>query len=181
MDSLEINKIVAGLLVVVLIIIGITNFAEILYHVEQPKVAHYVIDVVDDTDMAEATDEPVAAPVEEPILTLLASANFDKGAKVFKKCSSCHVAIKDGANKIGPGLWEVVNKDKGVVDGFSYSSALVNHGGKWSYEELNGFLKNPKKYIEGTKMSFAGLKKATDRANVILYLRSLSDNPAPLE
>ena len=71
--------------------------------------------------MAEATDEPVAAPVEEPILTLFASANFDKGAKVFKKCSSCHVAIKDGANKIGPGLWEVVNKDKGVVDGFSYS------------------------------------------------------------
>ena len=81
MDSLEINKIVAGLLVVVLIIIGITNFAEILYHVEQPKVAHYVIEGVDDTDMAEATDEPVAAPVEVPILTLLASANFDKVQK----------------------------------------------------------------------------------------------------
>jgi len=147
MDSLEINKIVAGLLVVVLIIIGITNFAEILYHVEQPKVAHYVIEGVDDTDMAEATDEPVAAPVEDPFLL----------------------------------YWHQLILIRGVVDGFSYSSALVNHGGKWSYEELNGFLKNPKKYIEGTKMSFAGLKKATDRANVILYLRSLSDNPAPLE
>ena len=181
MDSLEINKIVAGLLVVILIIIGITNFAEILYHVEQPKVAHYVIEGVDDTNMASATEEVVAAPIEEPILTLLASANIDKGEKIFKKCSSCHVAVKGGANKIGPGLWEVVNKDKGIVDGFSYSAALTGYGGKWTYDELNGFLKNPKKYIEGTKMSFAGLKKSNDRANVILYLRSLSDSPAPLK
>ena len=107
MDSLEINKLVAGILVVVLIIIGISNFAEILYHVEQPKVAHYVIEGVDDTTMAIATDEVVAEPVEEPILTLLASANIEKGMKTFKKCSSCHVAVKDGANKIGPGLWEL--------------------------------------------------------------------------
>ena len=181
MDSLEINKLVAGILVVVLIIIGISNFAEILYHVEQPKVAHYVIEGVDDTTMESATDEVVAEPVEEPILTLLASANIEKGMKTFKKCSSCHVAVKDGANKIGPGLWEIVNKDKGVVDGFSYSNALVSYGGKWTYDELNGFLKNPKQYIAGTKMSFAGLKKSSDRANVILYLRSLSDSPAPLE
>ena len=181
MDSLEINKLVAGILVVVLIIIGISNFAEILYHVEQPKVAHYIIEGVDDTTMASATDEVVAEPVEEPILTLLASANIEKGMKTFKKCSSCHVAVKDGANKIGPGLWEIVNKEKGVVDGFSYSNALVSYGGKWTYDELNGFLKNPKQYIAGTKMSFAGLKKSSDRANVILYLRSLSDSPAPLE
>jgi|TARA_B110000261_G_scaffold163122_1_gene208364 cytochrome c len=178
---MEINKIVAGILVTVLIVIGIVNFSEILYHVEQPEVAHYIVEGIDGAEMADSAEEVAAEPVEEPILVLLAAASMTKGEKVFKKCASCHVPTKDGANKIGPGLWDIVNKDKGVADGFSYSAALKAFGGKWTYEELNGFLKNPKKYIDGTKMSFSGLKKPNDRADVILYLRSLSDNPAPLE
>lgn len=179
MDSLEINKIVACILVVALVVIGLSNLTEILYEVEKPEVAHYIIEGVDDEPAT--IDTAVSEEVEEiPIQILLASASVDKGAKVFKKCSNCHVPNEGGANKIGPALWNIVNKDIGGTD-FAYSNAMASYGGKWSYDELNGFLKNPKKYIEGTKMSFAGLKKETDRANVILYLRSLSNNPAPIE
>ena len=179
MDSLEINKIVACILVVALVVIGLSNLTEILYEVEKPEVAHYIIEGVDDEPAT--IDTAVSEEVEEiPIQILLASASIDKGAKVFKKCSNCHVPNEGGANKIGPALWNIVNKDIGGAD-FAYSNAMSSYGGKWSYDELNGFLKNPKKYMEGTKMSFAGLKKETDRANVILYLRSLSNNPAPIE
>ena len=179
MDSLEINKIVACILVVALVVIGLSNLTEILYEVEKPEVAHYIIEGVDDEPAT--IDTAVSEEVEEiPIQILLASASVDKGAKVFKKCSNCHVPNEGGANKIGPALWNIVNKDIGGAD-FAYSNAMASYGGKWSYDELNGFLKNPKKYIEGTKMSFAGLKKETDRANVIVYLRSLSNNPAPIE
>ena len=179
MDSLEINKIVACILVVALVVIGLSNLTEILYEVEKPEVAHYIIEGVDDEPAT--IDTAVSEEVEEiPIQILLASASVDKGAKVFKKCSNCHVPNEGGANKIGPALWNIVNKDIGGAD-FAYSNAMASYGGKWSYDELNGFLKNPKKYIEGTKMSFAGLKKETDRANVILYLRSLSNNPTPIE
>ena len=179
MDSLEINKIVACILVVALVVIGLSNLTEILYEVEKPEVAHYIIEGVDDESAT--IDTAVSEEVEEiPIQILLASASVDKGAKVFKKCSNCHVPNEGGANKIGPALWNIVNKDIGGAD-FAYSNAMASYGGKWSYDELNGFLINPKKYIEGTKMSFAGLKKETDRANVILYLRSLSNNPAPIE
>ena len=180
MDSLEINKIVACILVVALVVIGLSNLTEILYEVEKPEVAHYRIEGIDDEP---ATTDTVVSEeeVEEiPIQILLASASVDKGAKVFKKCSNCHVPNEGGANKIGPALWNIVNKDIGGAD-FAYSNAMSSYGGKWSYNELKGFLKNPKKYMEGTKMSFAGLKKETDRANVILYLRSLSNNPAPIE
>ncbi len=180
MDSLEINKIVACILVVALVIIGLSNLTEILYEVEKPEVAHYVIEGIDDEVVTADASISETVAEEVPIQILLASASVDKGAKVFKKCSNCHVPNEGGANKIGPALWNIVNKDIGGSD-FAYSNAMASYSGKWTYEELNGFLKNPKKYMEGTKMSFAGLKKETDRANVILYLRSLSNNPAPLE
>ena len=180
MDSLEINKIVACILVVALVVIGLSNLTEILYEVEKPEVAHYIIEGVDDEPVISDTAVSDEVVEEIPIQILLASASVDKGAKVFKKCSNCNVPNEGGANKIGPALWNIVNKDIGGAD-FAYSNAMASYDGKWSYDELNGFLKNPKKYIEGTKMSFAGLKKETDRANVILYLRSLSNNPAPIE
>ena len=184
MDSFEINKIVACILIVALVFIGLANFSEILYEVEKPEIAHYQIEGVEDSSAlsSEAHAEEVAvAEVEESIIDLLAAADISKGAKVFKKCSQCHVVEKDGANKIGPALWNIVNAKVGSKDDFKYSNALASYDGTWTYDELNGFLKNPKKYIEGTKMAFAGLKKSSDRANVILYLRSFSDNPAPIE
>ena len=183
MDSFEINKIVACILIVALVFIGLANFSEILYEVEKPKIAHYQIEGIESvqtaSSMAVAEETPVIE--EESIIKLLAAADIDKGAKVFKKCSQCHVVEKDGANKIGPALWNIVNKDIGSKEDFKYSNAMASFEGDWTYEQLNSYLLNPKKYIEGTKMAFAGLKKSSDRANVILYLRSFSDNPAPIE
>ena len=183
MDSFEINKIVACILIVALVFIGLANFGEILYEVEKPKIAHYQIEGVENVQTASSSVVTEEAPVieEESIIELLAAADIDKGAKVFKKCSQCHVVEKDGANKIGPALWNIINKDIGSKEDFKYSKAMAAFEGDWTYEQLNSYLLNPKKYIEGTKMAFAGLKKSSDRANVILYLRSFSDNPAPIE
>ena len=181
MDSLEINKIVACFLVVALVIIGITNLSEILYEVERPEVAHFQVEGLEDSSVNMEVSEAEEVVEETSIMILLASADLGKGEKIFKKCSSCHVPNEGGANKIGPALWNIVNKDIGSAADYDYSNALASYNGTWSYEELNGFLKNPKKYVEGTKMSFSGLKKENDRANVILYLRSLSSSPASIE
>ena len=106
---------------------------------------------------------------------------IEAGAKVFKKCAACHSIDKGGVNKIGPALWGVVNRKIGGVEGFKYSTAMAQYGKNWSFEELNGFLHKPMKYMKGTKMGFVGLKKDKDRANVIAYMNSKSDAPAPLK
>jgi len=117
---------------------------------------------------------------QRPILALLAEADIAAGMKLAKKCTACHVFEDGGKNKVGPVLWNIVNADKGAIDGFGYSAALAGFGGAWDYSALNAFLYKPKAYIEGTKMNFAGLKKPQDRANMIAYLRSLSAAPAAL-
>ena len=111
---------------------------------------------------------------------LLASADAEAGKKLAKKCSACHTINKGGKNKIGPTLWDVVGRGIGATEGFKFSGALANLGGTWGYEELDGFLKKPKAFASGTKMSFSGIKSETDRANLIAYLRSLSDDPKAL-
>ena len=118
--------------------------------------------------------------ISEPISLLLASASLDKGQKIFKKCSACHTYEKEGTNKVGPNLWNLINSPKAKIEGFAYSKALSEFGGQWSYEELAQFLYKPKDYIKGTKMNFAGLKKVQDRADLVLFLREQSDNPVPL-
>ena len=105
---------------------------------------------------------------------------IEKGQKLFKKCGTCHNYEKGSANKVGPNLWNIINRPKASINGFAYSKALVEIGGEWSYEELAEFLYKPKKYAKGTKMNFAGLKKVNDRANLVLFLRAQSDNPIPL-
>ena len=116
----------------------------------------------------------------EAISLLLASASLEKGEKIFKKCGACHNYKKDSKSKIGPNLWNLINRPKASVSGFAYSKALSDYGGKWTFEELNGFIYKPKEYIQGTKMNFAGLNNVEDRANLILWLRQHSDNPVPL-
>ena len=117
----------------------------------------------------------------KPITPLLASANIESGEKIFKKCAACHSIQKGGDNRIGPALWNVVDRKVGSLDGFKYSAALKNYNKNWTYEELNGFLHKPLKYIKGTKMAFAGLRKEMDRANIIAYLNSMGDSPKSLK
>lgn len=116
----------------------------------------------------------------DPIMALLADADTAKGAKISKACASCHSFEKGGATKQGPNLWNIVGQAKGGVSGFAYSEALIAKGGNWGYDAMNQFFAKPKKYISGTKMNFAGLKKAKDRAALIAWLREQADSPAAL-
>lgn len=131
---------------------------------------------------APATGAPAAEEPAEPqeIGPLLASASVEGGETIFKKCKACHTVENGGANKIGPNLWNIVGTEQAAKDGFAYSDALAEKSGAWTYDALNAFLTKPKDYAPGTKMSFAGLRKATDRAAIIAYLRAQSDAPVPL-
>jgi cytochrome c len=110
----------------------------------------------------------------------MAMGDLASGEKVFKKCAACHSIVKGGKNNIGPALYNVVGRKVGVVSDYKYSKALSEYGKEWTFEELNGFLIKPAKWIKGTKMAFAGLRKEKDRASVIKYLNQNSDNPLPL-
>lgn len=126
----------------------------------------YVIEVEGGDDHAEEVVEEV------DFASIMASADVAKGAKVFSKCKACH-KIEDGANATGPHLFGVVERAIASVDGFGYSDVLAGKGETWTIENLNGFLEKPKNWAPGTKMSFAGLKKIQDRANIIAYLQSI--------
>ena len=179
MDSFEINKIVAAVLLVALLVIGIGKVTDLIFHVEKPKTPGYVIEV----ERAVATNtESSENTIEEKIdiAGLLAMGDLATGEKVFKKCAACHSIVKGGKNNIGPALYNVVGRQVGAVTDYKYSKALTAYEKNWSFEELNGYLLKPAKWIKGTKMAFAGLRKEKDRASVILYLNQNSDNPLPL-
>lgn len=178
MNTFELNKFAGALLASALAVVAINEIANVAVAPDYPEKTAYAID----TGEADASDTVAAdSPTEGPTLgALLASANAEKGKKVFKKCGSCHTSDEGGANKIGPNLYAIVDRSKGSSDGFSYSKALVGMGGNWTYDDLDAFLKKPKDFIKGTKMSFSGLKKPTDRADLILYLRSFGSDSVPL-
>ena len=179
MDSFEINKIIAAVLLTALIIIGIGKFADMLFHVEKPKQSAYLIDGLEKA--VASTEQEKTKTVEiVDIAQLLAMGDLAHGEKVFKKCSACHMIASDGKNMIGPNLWSVFGRKAGSVSDYKYSKAMIAYGKQWSFEEMNSYLIKPQAYIKGTKMAFAGLRKEKDRASVILYMNSKSNNPKPL-
>ena len=181
MDSFEINKIIAAVLLTVLIIIGIGKFTDILFHVEKPKESAYKIEGLDVASTSAPSSEMATKIIEAvDIKALLAMGDLGHGEKVFKKCSACHMIASGGKNMIGPNLWSVIGRTAGSVNDYKYSKAMVAYGKEWSFEEMNSYLIKPQAYVKGTKMAFAGLRKEKDRASVILFMNSKSSNPKPL-
>jgi len=176
MDSLKFNKIAAALLSSILLIMMFGKIGNFLVNPNTYVSNAYPIEVPE-TNTAVAKEEKEV--VIEPITALLATANLESGLKIAKKCVACHGFDAGGPNKVGPNLYDIVNKDQGKAD-YAYSKVLAALNGKWTYEELNKFLYKPKLYSKGTKMNYAGLSKTKDRANLIAWLRTKSDNPVPL-
>ena len=179
MDSFELNKIIAAILMVALLIIGIGKLSDVIFHVEKPKTPGYSI-VIEQATVVSSQTSSQTTEDKIDIAALMSMGDLATGEKVFKKCAACHSIVKGGKNNIGPALYNVVGRDVGAVDDYKYSKALAAYGKAWTFEELNGYLLKPAKWIKGTKMAFAGLRKEKDRASVILYLNQNSDNPLPL-
>jgi len=179
MDSFEINKIVAAILLVALLVIGIGKLSNVIFYVEKPKTPSYSVEI--EKAVVASTESNVETTTQKIDLSaFMAMGDLTTGEKVFKKCAACHSIIKGGKNNIGPALYNVVGRKIGSVNDYKYSKALSEYGKEWTFEELNGYLIKPAKWIKGTKMAFAGLRKEKDRASVILYLNKNSDNPLPL-
>ena len=174
MDSFEFNKIAGALLFSFLIVMGLQTLGDVVFHQDAPEKPGYAVEVSEEASSGAATQE--AAKEEVPLAQLLASADVEKGQKSFKKCAACHKAIEGGKAGVGPNLYGIVGAAMAGADGFAYSSALKEFGaGKtWGYEELNAFLTKPKDYVKGTKMSFAGLRREAERADIIAFLKSIS-------
>jgi cytochrome c len=181
MDSFEVNKLIGAVLGTVFMVFSVALVSDAIFAAPVPEKPGFAIEAQEGSE-TEKSGPDAAAP--EPIAALLASADATAGEAIFKRCQACHSGEKGGPNKIGPNLWGVVNRPVASHEGFAYSAGMkeFSQGSSvvWDYEHLSGFLTAPKAYVKGTAMGFAGLKKAEERANLIAYLRTLADTPAPL-
>ena len=173
------NKIIVSIVFAIILVIGINKVTDVIFYVEKPEKSAYQVAAVT-TSTATAETNSVNSESEN-IMALFASTSAADGARVFKKCLSCHSIAKEGKNKIGPKLFGVLGRQAGSISDYKYSKAMAAHGKVWSFEEMNSFLIKPKDWINGTKMQFLGLKNAKDRAAVILYMNENTDNPLPLQ
>ena len=178
MDSFEINKIIAAVLLIALVVIGIGKISDIAFYVKKPEKSAYKVEVLEQNTTSISKEEKVVEKID--IAALLALGNISHGEKVFKKCAACHLVNKGGENKIGPALYGIIGRKVASKEDYKYSKAMASYDKNWTFEEMNGYLKKPQSYIKGTKMAFAGLRKEKDRASVLLYLNQNSDNPLPL-
>ena len=172
------NKIIVSIVFAIILVIGINKVTNVIFYVEKPEKSAYQvasITTVASTASAETSSET------GNIMAIFASTSATEGEKVFKKCAACHSIAEGGKNKIGPALWGVLGRQAGSLPDYKYSKAMAAHGKKWSFEEMNGFLIKPKDWIKGTKMSYAGLKSAKERAAVILYMNENTNSPLPLQ
>jgi cytochrome c len=180
MDSFYFNKVAGAVLASLLVLVGANTAIHLFYPTgaENLSKGHIVV-----APEAAAPATPAAAkPAEKepPVEGLLASANVEAGQTAAKACAACHNWTKGAGAKIGPDLFGVVGRDIGKNPGFSYSPALQGKGGKWTFQELYEWIKDPKGFISGNKMAFAGVKNPQERANIIAFLDKQSDNPVPL-
>jgi len=175
MDSFELNKIIAAILMVVLLVIGLGKIADGVFHVEKPKKPGFYVKVESQLVSGNSQTKKVIEKID--IAAVMTLGDISSGEKIFKKCAACHSINKGGKNKIGPALYNVVGRAVGGIDDYKYSKTLASYSKKWTFEELNGFLTKPSSYLKGTKMSYAGLRKEKDRASVIKYLNQNSDSP----
>ena len=177
MNSFEINKIIAAIILTIVIVFGVNKLADVIYYVKAPEDNTY--NIVTETKEISKGDT-VKTEDDINISALLALGNIDHGKMIFKKCAACHSASKGGGNKIGPALWGVIGRKAGSIGDYKYSKAMSGFGKTWDFEGMNTFLIKPKDYVKGTKMAYAGLKKGKDRASIILYLNEQGDSPLPL-
>ena len=175
MDSFELNKIIAAILIVALLVIGLGKVADGVFHVNKPKNPGYRVEV--ESQLTSGTSKAAEVVEKIDIVAFMTLGDVVSGEKIFKKCAACHSINQGGKNKIGPALYNVVGRKVGGVDDYKYSKTLASYNKEWTFEELNGFLKKPSSYLKGTKMSYAGLRKEKDRASIIKYLNQNGDNP----
>ena len=174
MNSFEINKIITAILVTILVVFGIGKISNIIFDKDDKDIVAYKVEAPEGLAVQTSAESSI------DISALLAMGDIAHGEKQFKKCKACHSIKQGGGNKIGPKLWNVMFRSVGAITDYKYSKALSSYGKEWSWEEMNGFLIKPAKWIPNNKMGFAGLKSEKDRASVILYLNQNSDNPKPL-
>ena len=178
MNSFELNKILGAILATCLITLALNIGASAIFAPEKPAKPGFNIAV---KEHGAGDKAGAAAAPSQPIETLLASASTERGQATAKQCAACHTFEKGGPNRVGPNLWNIVGDERGKgKNGFNFSAAMKAKGGEWTYDELNKVLASPRGYIPGTNMSFAGLSRDSQRADVIAYLRTLSDSPKPL-
>lgn len=177
MDGFELNKILGAVLGTLLFTLSLNIVAGGLFAPHMPEKPGYEIAV---EEAPKGGTAQAAIPQAEPIDVRLAKADVKKGEAAAKKCVACHSFEKGGPNKVGPNLYGVVGAQRAHEEGFSYSAAMKEAGGTWDFESLDKFLASPRDSIKGTSMAFAGIKRPEERADVIAYLNSLSDNPQPL-
>src|SRR5215813_1756306 len=177
MNSFELNKILGAILGTCLVLLALNIAAGAVFAPQKPAKPGFDIAVKETggEQGAAAAKEP-----DQPIETLLSKASVEKGQAAAKQCQACHTLEKGGPNRVGPNLWNIVNRAPASESGFNYSAAMKSKSGNWSFDELNKFLTNPRGYIPGTAMTFAGLSRAEQRADLIDYLHTLADNPVPL-